>query len=98
MTPEAKLKALFASARPAARDYAFEAVVAEKVARRRAWARVGAMTPWAVAGVAGLWAVQPAMGPFLDSLAGLQTAGVTLAGAAVAVLAALQMARSVRRV
>jgi len=84
MTPETKLKALFATARPAARDHAFEARVAEKVARRRAWATVGALAPWAVAATAALWGLQPIVGPLAASLGPvMEPAGLTLAGTAI---------------
>jgi hypothetical protein len=90
MTPDAKLKALFAADRPPARDYLFEAEVAERVARRRAWATVGALTPWAVAATAALWGLSPAVGPFVASLGpALEAAGVVLAGTAVAAGTAL---------
>lgn len=59
MTPEQKLAALFAAEAPPRRDYAFEADVAERVARRRAWLTVVAMLPWlTVAGIV-LWALAP---------------------------------------
>ena len=82
MTPEAKLDALFAAARPPARDYAFEATVAQAVARRRAWATIGALTPWAIAGAAVLWGLRPALTPLLQSIEpALQPTGAILTGA-----------------
>jgi hypothetical protein len=94
MTPDAKLNALFATARPPARDYVFEAEVAERVARRRAWATVGALTPWAVAATAALWGLRPVVGPFAASLGpALEPVGLMLAGTAVATGAALWLAR-----
>lgn len=63
MTPEDKLNRLFAAQTPPKRDLAFEAEVAERVARRRAWATVGALAPWAVAATVILWALAPLMAP-----------------------------------
>ena len=61
MTPEQKLAALFAAEAPPPRDYAFEADVAERIARRRAWMTVAAMLPWlTVAGIV-LWALAPVL-------------------------------------
>lgn len=55
MTPEEKLAALFAAEAPPARDLAFEARVAERVAARRALGRSLAAAPMAVAAAAALW-------------------------------------------
>ena len=57
MTPEQKLAALFAVEAPARRDYAFEVVVAERIARRRAWLTVAALLPWLVVSGIVLWAL-----------------------------------------
>jgi len=78
MTPEQKLHALLAEAAPPARDPAFEAAVAERIARRRAFASVAAAAPWAVVGASLLWGLQPV-------LAALQ-AGAEAAGTAMAVV------------
>lgn len=94
MTPEQKLSALFAAEAPPARDYAFQARLAQAIALRRAWMTVGALVPWVVAAVAALWALIPVVGPMSDSLgAALQPAAATLAGAAVTVVAALWLSR-----
>ena len=94
MTPEAKLNALFAAARPPARDFPFEATVAQAVARRRAWATVGALTPWTIAAAAILWGLRPALTPLLQTLEpALQPTGVILTGAALAAGLALWTAR-----
>ncbi|MGZ9098703.1 MAG: hypothetical protein ACXW3O_03280 [Brevundimonas sp.] len=94
MTPEQKLSALFAAETPAARDYAFQARMAQAIALRRAWMTVAALVPWAVAGVAVLWALTPVIEPMSDSLgAALQPAAAMLAGAAVTAVAALWLAR-----
>jgi hypothetical protein len=83
MTPEAKLDALFAAARPPERDYAFQTEVARRVARRRAWGTVAALTPWIVAATVVLWALRPVVGPMADSLAeALEPVAMTLIGAA----------------
>ncbi|MDO9587758.1 MAG: hypothetical protein Q8R45_07990 [Brevundimonas sp.] len=90
MTPEQKLSALFAAEAPPARDYAFQARVAQAIALRRAWMTVAALVPWAVAAVAVLWALVPVIGPMGDSLgAALQPAAAMLAGAAATAICAL---------
>lgn len=76
MTPEDRLNAFFAEATPPARDLAFQAIVAERVARRRAFATVGALIPWTIAAIVLCWAVGPMMGPVVEGL------GQTLAPAA----------------
>lgn len=58
MTPEQKLAAVFAAEAPPRRDYAFEVVVVERVARRRAWLTVAALLPWLVVSGIVLWALQ----------------------------------------
>ena len=94
MTPEEKLSALFAAEAPPARDYAFQARMAQAIALRRAWMTVAALVPWAVAAVAVLWALIPVVGPMSDSLgAALQPAATMLAGAAVTAAAALGLSR-----
>lgn len=59
MTPEDKMAALFRADTPPARDFAFEAGVAQRLARRRMWATIAAMVPLAIAAAAGLWGLQP---------------------------------------
>ena len=76
MTPENTLAAFFAEATPPVRDLAFQAGVAERVARRRAIATVGAMVPWTIAAIVLCWAIGPMMGPVIEGL------GQTLAPAA----------------
>ncbi|MDP1912709.1 hypothetical protein [Brevundimonas sp.] len=94
MTPEQKLSALFAAEAPPARDYAFQARMAQAIALRRAWMTVGALVPWAVAAVAVLWALIPVVGPMRDSLgAALAPALTRLAGAAVTAVVALWLSR-----
>lgn len=94
MTPEQKLSALFAAEAPPSRDYAFQARMAEAIARRRAWMTVGALVPWAVAAMVLLWALIPVVGPMRDSLgAALGPAAAMLAGAAVTAVAALWLSR-----
>lgn len=94
MTPEQKLAALFAAEAPPARDYVFQARMAQAIALRRAWMTVAALVPWAVAAVAVLWALIPVVGPMGESLgAALQPAAAMLAGAAVTAVAALWLSR-----
>ena len=59
MTPDQKMAVLFAAEAPPARDFAFEAVMAQRIAARRLWARIAAMIPLTVAAAAGLWGLQP---------------------------------------
>jgi hypothetical protein len=97
MTPEQKLSALFAAEAPPARDYAFQARMAQTIALRRAWMTVAALVPWVVAAVAILWAMVPVVGPMSDSLGpALQPAFAMLAGAAVTAGVALWMSRRFR--
>lgn len=94
MTPEQKLSALFAAEAPSARDYAFQARMAQAMALRRAWMTVAALVPWVIAAVAVLWALIPVVGPMSDSLGtALQPAAGMLAGAAVTAVAALWLSR-----
>ena len=76
MTPEETLNAFFAEAKPPARDLAFQTGVAERVARRRAFATVGALVPWTIAAMVLCWALGPMMAPVIEGL------GQTLAPAA----------------
>ncbi|WGM31254.1 hypothetical protein [Brevundimonas sp. NIBR11] len=76
MTPDDKLAAFFAEASPPARDLGFQAAVAERVARRRAFATVGALIPWTIAAIVLCWAIGPMVEPVIDGL------GRTLAPAA----------------
>jgi hypothetical protein len=94
MTPEQKLSALFAAEVPPAREYGFQARMAQAIALRRAWMTVAALVPWVVAAVAILWALVPVVGPLSDSLGpALQPAVAMLAGAAVTAGVALWMSR-----
>lgn len=96
MTPERKLAALFAAEAPPARDYLFEARMAQAIALRRAWMTVAALVPWAVAAVAVLWALIPVVGPMRDSLGeALRPAAAMLAGAAFTAVGALWLSRRV---
>ena len=73
MTPEDKLAAFFVEATPPERDLLFQAEVAKRVARRRAFATVAALIPWTLAAIVLCWAVGPVMA---DAIANL---GPTLA-------------------
>lgn len=98
MTPDAKLDALFAAARPPARDYAFEATVAQRVARRRAWGAFLALTPWIIAAAAVLWGLRPAIAPLLESIGpAFQPVGATLVGAALVASVALWVSQRFSR-
>jgi hypothetical protein len=93
MTPEQKLQALFAAETPPARDYVFQAQLAQRIALRRAWMTVAALVPWVVAGVAILWALIPVVGPLGEDIAALTPAAGMLAGVAVSAAAALWLSR-----
>lgn len=93
MTPEQKLQALFAAEAPPARDYAFQARVAQRIALRRAWMTVVALIPWGIAAVAILWALVPVVGPLGEDIAAVTPAAGMLAGVAVSAVAALALAR-----
>ena len=94
LTPDRKLAALFAQQAPAGRDPVFCAEVMERVARRRAWARVGAAVPWAFSSGLAAWALQPALGPSVESLGqAMALPGAILGGTAVLILAARTMVR-----
>ena len=98
LTPDQKLAALFTEQAAPARDPLFCAEVMQRVARRRAWARVGAAVPWAMSGGLVAWAMQPVLGPSVESLAQtLVLPGAMLGGTAVLVLASLVAARRLGR-
>lgn len=59
MTPEARLAALFAAETPPQRDFAFEAEVLRRIARRRAVASVIAVAPASAAAGVLIWALAP---------------------------------------
>ncbi|KQW79846.1 hypothetical protein [Brevundimonas sp. Root1279] len=98
MTPEQKLAALFAADAPPARDYGFQTLVAGRIAARRAWLTVLALTPWAIASAALLWALQPMIHPLSQGLAAvIGPLASILAIASVAGFSALQLSRRVSR-
>ena len=77
MTPEQKLSALFAAEAPPARDYAFEARMAQAIALRRAWMTVAALVPWAVAADYGVRFTRPVV---VDPLEGASVTVVAKVG------------------
>jgi uncharacterized membrane protein len=81
MTPDQKLQTLFAEAAPPNRDYAFEAEVARRIARRRAVFSVAAMTPWAIVSACALWGVRPLLPSLGDGLAAVNPIAAALVGA-----------------
>ena len=94
MTPEQKLSALFAAEAPPARDYAFQARMAQAIALRRAWMTFAALVPWTIAAAAILWALVPVIEPMTESLGtALQPAITMLAGAAATGIGALWLSR-----
>lgn len=68
MTPEERLNTFFAEATPPVRDLAFQTRVAERVARRRAFATVAALVPWTIAAIVLCWALGPMMAPIVEGL------------------------------
>ena len=94
MTPDQKLAAFLAAEAPPARDPAFQATVAARIAARRAWMTVGALIPWTIAGTALMWGLRPFAGPLADGLAAaIGPSALVLAGAATTALVALWLAR-----
>ena len=94
MTPERKLAALFAAEAPPARDFAFQAAVARRIAARRAWMTVVALLPWTIAATALLWALSPVVAPLAESLAvAAQPTAMVLVTALAAGLAARWLSR-----
>lgn len=93
MTPEQKLQALFAAEAPPARDYAFQAQLAQRIALRRAWMTVAALVPWGVAAIAILWALIPVVGPLGEDIAALAPAALILTGVGISAAAALWLSR-----
>ena len=98
MTPEdtldQTLAAFFAETAPPARDLGFQAVVAERVARRRAIATVVALIPWTIAAIALCWALGPLLAPFvLEFSQTLAPAAAILALTALGVLVSLTVGR-----
>jgi len=91
MTPEDTLTAFFAEATPPARDLGFQAVVAERIARRRALATIGALVPWTIAAMVLCWAIVPLLEPVLTGLA-----DTLIPAAAILVLTALGLAAATR--
>lgn len=93
MTPEQKLQALFTAEAPPARDHAFQARVAQRIALRRAWMTVVALVPWGVAATTVLWALIPVIEPLTRELTTLMPAAIALAGVAVSAVAAQALSR-----
>ena len=93
MTPEQKLHALLAEPAPPARDPAFEAAVAERIARRRAFASVAAAAPWAVVGASLLWGLQPVLAALQAGAEALNPAAILVAASAVAAGTAMAVVR-----
>lgn len=92
-TPEAKLQALFAADRPPARDLAFQARVAERIARRRLAAASLTVGLWAAVAALVLWLVRPMFGPLSWALGQTAAAaGPVLALALVSLAGGLWMA------
>lgn len=97
MTPEETLSAFFSEAEPPARDFAFQAEVAERVARRRAFATVAALVPWTIAAIALCWSLGPLVWPAVEGLSQtLAPAVAILTTTALAVAVLMASARRLR--
>lgn len=97
MTPERKLQSLFAEEAAPTRDRVFEALVAKRIARRRAVATVAASAPMAVAGGALLWGLQPVWGRAVEGVFLFPALSPALIAGGVSVLCALTVVRQVLR-
>jgi hypothetical protein len=99
MSPDEKMKALFRSETPPTRDFAFEAVIAQKVAARRMWATIIAMIPPTVAVAVGLWGLRPMLVSVAQMIpiSSSNALTMTLSTAALAGVAALGVIWSARR-
>ncbi|MBB3871365.1 MAG: hypothetical protein KJ728_09725 [Alphaproteobacteria bacterium] len=97
MTPEKDLEALFALDAAPRRDPAFEAMIAKRIARRRAVAAVGAAAPLAVAGGALLWGLRPVWSGLVEGAVMPEPEGAVLAAAVLALGSALAVVRQVLR-
>lgn len=98
MTPEQKLAALFAADAAPRRDYAFEADVAERIARRRAWMTVAALVPWMVVAAIVLWALRPMLETLSAELATLmQPLALVVAATVVAAGVGLWLTNALQR-
>lgn len=97
MTPEQKMAVLLAADVPPARDIVFTVETARRIAQRRAWLSVAAMTPWAIVAAVLMWAVQPVLAPVGGDMGqALLPVMSILAGAALVTLVALWFARRFR--
>lgn len=80
MTPEQKLDLLLGRAAPPARDFGFQADLAQRVALRRAWWRAAALLPWLMISCVVMWALGPYLtdqGPKLVSALALPVGALT---------------------
>jgi hypothetical protein len=98
MTPEQKLDLLLGRAAPPARDFGFQAEIAQRIALRRAWWRAAAMLPWLMISCVVMWALAPFLSEqwpkFVSALA-LQVGA--LAGSALLALSALWLTQRLSR-
>ena len=94
MTPEHKLERLLARANPPARDVLFQAALAERIARRRAWLGVLALTPLMIVAGVLAWVLGPALTHMLPGLIKASAAPMGgLVGAVLLAVAALWLTR-----
>ena len=79
-SPDDRIAALFAADLPPARDFAFEAEVAQAVARRRFLADLGVYSVFAAAVSGLLWILWPSLAPLLEAVGrAFAPAGMALA-------------------
>lgn len=94
MTADDRLEALLAADRPPARDPAFSLAVAERLARRRAWTTLLALTPWLVLVSVAAWAVHPVVEAWAVAAAPLSSAGGLLVMTMALLWAALRLTQA----
>lgn len=97
MPPEKELETLFALDAAPRRDPAFEAVVAQRIARRRAVANVAASAPLAVAGVSMLWGLRPVWANLVEGAVIPGREASIVFAAVLALVSALAVVRQVLR-
>lgn len=97
MTPDDILSVYLKADTAPARDLAFEAMVAERIARRRAIASVAALVPWCAAAAAGLWGLQPVLETLGAVEADLAPVATVLAAAGLSVVGLLAILRHATR-
>lgn len=97
MPPEQELETLFALDAAPRRDPAFEAMVAKRIARRRAVVNVAASAPLAIAGVSMIWGLRPVWTNWVDGVVIPGQEASVLCAAVLALVSALAVVRQILR-